>query len=154
MPPSRPGLLSSQWFQAELRDVGGIRISDARSPYRLILRRKTGVERECEGGGSAKISEKVSLLVEKSGKGLGVMVKEQPKTEELIAFTVLEGSMKKAPYANTDKHLSPKEEVGSNRGLALQLPAGRDGLNSRGPSSARLGPVLLRTAHRSLGLGC
>lgn len=68
------------------------------------------------GGRSANVSEKVSFLVEKTDKGVRVMVRGQPKTEEVIPLAALKESINKAAYAFTDKHVGPKEEVGNKGG--------------------------------------
>lgn len=77
---------------------------------------KAGVVSEYEGGRNANLSEKVSFLVEKTDKGVRVMVKGQPKTEEVIPLAVLKESINKTAYAYTDKHVGPKEEVGNKGG--------------------------------------
>ena len=77
---------------------------------------KEGVACEYAGGRSANVSEKVSFLVEKTDKGVRVMVKGQPKTEEVIPLAALKESINKAAYAYTDKHVGPKEEVGNKGG--------------------------------------
>ena len=87
----------------------------ALAPYREACR-KVGVECEYEGGRSANVSEKVSFLVEKTDRGVRVMVKGQPKTEEVIPIAVLKESINKAAYAYTEKHLGPKEQVGNKGG--------------------------------------
>ena len=87
----------------------------ALAPYREACH-KAGVECEYEGGRSANVSEKVSFLVEKTDKGVRVMVKGQPKTEEVIPLAALKESINKAAYGYTDKHVGPKEEVGNKGG--------------------------------------
>lgn len=87
----------------------------ALDPYREACC-KAGVACEYEGGRSANVSEKVSFLVEKTDKGVRVMVKGQPKTEEVIPLAVLKESINKAAYAYTDKHVGPREEVGNKGG--------------------------------------
>jgi hypothetical protein len=87
----------------------------ALAPYREACR-KAGVECEYESGRSANVSEKVSFLVEKTDKGIRVMVKGQPKTEEVIPLAALKESINKAAYAYTDKHIGPKEEIGNKGG--------------------------------------
>ena len=84
-------------------------------PYRDVCG-KAGIECEYEGGRSANVSEKVSFLVEKTEKGVRVMVKGQPKTEEVIPLAALKESINKAAYGYTDKHVGPKEEVGNKGG--------------------------------------
>lgn len=87
----------------------------ALAPYREACH-KAGVECEYEGGRTANVSEKVSFLVEKTDKGVRVMVKGQPKTEEVIPLAALKESINKAAYGYTDKHVGPKEEVGNKGG--------------------------------------
>jgi hypothetical protein len=84
-------------------------------PYREACR-KAKVACEFSGGRSTNVSEKVSFLVEKTDKGVRVMVKGKPKTEEVIPLSVLKESINKAAYAFTDKHVGPKEEVGNKGG--------------------------------------
>jgi hypothetical protein len=97
-------------------------VAEAKDAYRTALApyreacRKPGVECEYEGGRSANVSEKVSFLVEKTDKGVRVMVKGQPKTEEVIPLAALKESINKAAYAYTGKWLGPKEEVGNKGG--------------------------------------
>ena len=87
----------------------------ALAPYREACH-KAGVECEYEGGRSANVSEKVSFLVEKTDKGVRVMVKGQPKTEEVIPLAALKESIGKQAYRYTDKHIGPKEEIGNKGG--------------------------------------
>lgn len=60
----------------------------------------------------------VSFLVAKTDKGMRVMVKGQPKTEEEIPLAALKESINNAAYAYTDKHLGPKKEIG-NKGRSF-----------------------------------
>jgi hypothetical protein len=87
----------------------------ALAPYREACH-KAGVECEYDGGRSTNVSEKVSFLVEKTDKGVRVMVKGQPKTEEMISFAALKESINKAAYSYTERHLGPKEEIGNKGG--------------------------------------
>jgi hypothetical protein len=87
----------------------------ALAPYREACC-KVGVECEYEGGRSANLSEKVSFLVQKTEKGVRVMVKGRPNTEEVIPLAILNESINKAAYAYTDKHLGLKERVGNKGG--------------------------------------
>lgn len=97
-------------------------VAEAKDAYRAALApyreacHKAGVECEYEGGRSANVSDKVSFLVEKTDKGVRVMVKGQPKTEEVIPLAALKESINKAAYAYTEKHLGPKEEIGNKGG--------------------------------------
>jgi hypothetical protein len=97
-------------------------VAEAKDSYRTALApyreacQKAGIECEYEGGRSANVSEKVSFLVEKTDKGVRVMVKGQPKTEEVIPLAALKESINKAAYAYTGKWLGPKEEVGNKGG--------------------------------------
>lgn len=87
----------------------------ALAPYREACH-NADVECEYEGGRSANVSEKVSFLVEKTDKGIRVMVNGRPETEEVIPLASLKESINKAAYTYTDKHLGPKEEVGNKGG--------------------------------------
>jgi hypothetical protein len=87
----------------------------ALAPYREACR-KVGVECEYNDGRSANLADRVSFLVEKTGKGVRVMVKGRPKTEEVISMAVLKDSVNKAAYAYTGKYLGPKEEIGNKGG--------------------------------------
>lgn len=97
-------------------------VAEAKDAYRTALApyreacQKAGVECEYEGGRSANVSEKVSFLVEKTDKGVRVMVKGQPKTEEVIPLAVLKESINKAAYGYTNKWVGPREEVGNKGG--------------------------------------
>ncbi|MBW2147148.1 MAG: hypothetical protein JRI22_09030 [Deltaproteobacteria bacterium] len=88
---------------------------EALAPYRDACR-KAGIECKFEGGRSANVSEKVSFLVEKTDKGVRVMVKGQPSTEEVIPFSALKESINRQAYSYTEKHLGPKEEIGNKGG--------------------------------------
>jgi len=87
----------------------------ALTPYRDACRK---AKADCEFSGSRgeNVSEKVKFVVEKTDKGVRVMVKGKPKTEEVIPLVVLKESINKAAYAYTDKHLGPKEEIGNKGG--------------------------------------
>jgi hypothetical protein len=118
-----------------LADKARALVAEAKDAYRAAIApyreacHKAGVECEYlpaprqvasrqagEGGRSANVSEKVSFLVEKTEKGVRVMVKGQPKTEEVIPLAALKESINKAAYAYTGKWLGPKEEVGNKGG--------------------------------------
>jgi hypothetical protein len=105
-----------------LADKARAMVAEAKDAYRAALApyrdacHKAGVECEYEGGRSANVSEKVSFLVEKTDKGVRVMVKGQPETEEVIPLAALKDSINKAAYGYTDKHVGPKEEVGNKGG--------------------------------------
>lgn len=104
--------------------AAGAAVAEAKDAYRAALAPyreacgKAGVACEYEGGRSANVSEKVSFLVEKTDKGVRVMVKNQPKTEEMIPLAALEESINKAAYGCTDKHVGPKGEVGNKGGAS------------------------------------
>ena len=97
-------------------------VADAKEAYRAALApyreasRKAGVECEYEGGRSANVSEKVSFLVEKTDKGVRVMVKGQPKTEEVIPLAALKESVNREAYKYVEAHIGPKEKVGNKGG--------------------------------------
>ncbi|MCX5800858.1 MAG: hypothetical protein NTX17_05660 [Candidatus Eisenbacteria bacterium] len=88
---------------------------EALAPYRKACR-KAGVECEFEGGRSTNVSPKVSFIVEKAGKGIRVMVKGKPESEELISLAALKASVNKAAYTYTEKHVGPRERVGNKGG--------------------------------------
>jgi len=79
--------------------------------------RKAGVECEFEGGRSENVSPKVSFIVEKADKGIRVMVKGKPESEEVIPLATLKASVNKAAYAYTDKHVGARERVGNKGGI-------------------------------------
>ena len=85
------------------------------APYREACR-KAGVECEFTGQRAANVSQRISFLIEKTDKGLRVMVKGQPKTEEVIPMAALKASVNKAAYAYTDKHVGPKHKIGNKGG--------------------------------------
>jgi len=88
---------------------------EAAALYREACR-KAGVDCEFEGGRSTNVSPKVSFIVEKADKGIRVMVKGKPESEELIPLAALKASIGKAATAYTDKHLGPRERVGNKAG--------------------------------------
>ena len=82
-----------------------------------VLSRRRGAP--CGSGAAAcgaSTSEKVSFLVEKMDGGVRVMVKGQPKTEEVIPMKALRASISKTACAYTDKRLGPREKVGNKGG--------------------------------------
>jgi hypothetical protein len=119
---AKGGLEKAQAEAKALAEKAHAGVAEAKDAYRTALApyreacRKAGIECEYEGGRSANVSEKVSFLVEKTDKGVRVMVKGQPKTEEVIPLAALKESINKAAYAYTDKHVGPKEEVGNKGG--------------------------------------
>ena len=84
-------------------------------PYREACRR-AGIRSEFSAGRRENVSEKISFLVEKTDKGVRVMVKGRPKTEEVFPLAVLKESINRAAYAYTDKHLGPREKIGNKGG--------------------------------------
>jgi hypothetical protein len=119
---AKGGLEKAQAEARALADKARGLVAEAKDAYRTALApyreacHKAGVECEYEGGRSANVSEKVSFLVEKTDKGVRVMVKGQPKTEEVIPLAALKESINKAAYGYTDKHVGRKEEVGNKGG--------------------------------------
>lgn len=118
------GKLEKAQFEGKaLTDKAHALVAEAKDAFRAALApyrdscRKAGVECEYEGGRrSANVSEKVAFLVEKTDKGVRVMVKGQPKTEEVIPLAALKESINKAAYSYTERHLGPKEEIGNKGG--------------------------------------
>ena len=89
--------------------------SEAVAPYGIACR-KAGQKSEFSGGRSANVSPKVSFEVEKSKKGIRVMVKGQPDTEEVIPFAALKESVNREAYRYTDARLGPRSAVGNKGG--------------------------------------
>jgi hypothetical protein len=88
---------------------------EAAALYRQACR-KAGVACEFVGGRSENVSPKVSFIVEKADKGIRVMVKGKPESEEIIPVATLKASIGKAAYAYTEKHVGPRERVGNKGG--------------------------------------
>jgi len=116
------GLSKAEAEAKALVDKGLALITQAKAGYREALGlyreacRKAGVDCEFEGGRSTNVSPKVSFIVEKVDKGIRVMVKGKPESEELIPLAVLKASIGKAAYAYTEKHVGPRERVGNKGG--------------------------------------
>lgn len=119
---AKGGLEKAQAEAKTLAEKARGLVGEAKDAYRTALApyreacQKAGIACEYEGGRSANVSEKVSFLVEKTDKGVRVMVKGQPKTEEVIPLAALKESINKAAYGYTEKHVGPKEEVGNKGG--------------------------------------
>jgi hypothetical protein len=62
------------------------------------------------------VSEKVSFLVEKTEKGIRIMVKGRPETEKVVPMAEVKESLNKVAYEFTDKHLGPRETIGNKGG--------------------------------------
>ena len=54
--------------------------------------------------------------MEKTDKGVRVMVKGQPKTEEVIPMEALKASINKEAYRYAEAHIGPREKVGNKGG--------------------------------------
>ena len=84
-----------------LADKGLALLAQAKGEYREALGlyreacRKAGVDCEFLGGRSENVSPKVSFIVEKADKGIRVMVKGKPESEELIPLAALKASVNK-----------------------------------------------------------
>ena len=119
---AKGGLEKAQAEAKALAEKARAVVAEAKDAYRAALApyreacQKAGIECEYEGGRSANVSEKVSFLVEKTDKGVRVMVKGRPKTEEVIPLAALKESINKAAYAYTEKHVGPKDRVGNKGG--------------------------------------
>ena len=116
------GLTKAETEAKVLADKALVLLTQAKGEYREALGlyreacRKAGVDCEFEGGRSENVSPKVSFIVEKADKGIRVMVKGKPDSEELIPLATLKASIGKAAYAFTDKHVGPRERVGNKGG--------------------------------------
>jgi hypothetical protein len=84
-------------------------------PYRAACR-KAGQPCEYGGGRSANVSEKVSFEVERVEKGVRVVVKGRPDTEEVIPITALRESINSCAYQYAERHCGPREKVGNKGG--------------------------------------
>lgn len=119
---AKGGLEKAQAEAKALSEKARAVVAEAKDAYRTALApyreacREAGVDCEYEVGRSANISQKVTFVVEKADKGVRVMVKGQPKTEEVIPLAALKESINKVAYSYTDKHVGPKEEVGNKGG--------------------------------------
>ncbi len=95
----------------------------ALAPYRDACK-KAGVPCEFSGGRATNVAERVTFLVEKSGKSVKVAIKGRPDTEEVLNPDLIKVSINKAALDYTDRHLGPREVVGNKAGsLANRLRA-------------------------------
>jgi hypothetical protein len=99
------GLTKAETEAKALVDKGLALLAQAKGAYREALApyreacRKAGVDCEFEGGRSENVSPKVSFVIERVDKGIRVMVKGKPESEELIPLAALKASVNKAAYA-------------------------------------------------------
>ena len=97
--------------------------AQAVAPYRDACR-KAGVECEFAGGRASNVTPAVRFLVERVKGGVKVMIKDKPKTEEVITDAALKESIGKAAFAYTDKFIGPREAIGAKgAGLSNRLRA-------------------------------
>ena len=95
--------------------------AQAVAPYRDACR-KAGVECEFAGGRASNVTPAVRFLVERVKGGVKVMIKDKPKTEEVITDAALKESIGKAAFAYTDKFIGPREAIGAKgAGLSNRL---------------------------------
>jgi hypothetical protein len=120
------GLTKAETEAKALVDRALVLVAQAKGEYREALGlyreacRKAGVDCEFPGGRSENVSPKVSFIVEKADKGIRVMVKGKPDSEEIIPLAALKASIGKAAYAYTDKHVGPRERVGNKGGYVVR----------------------------------
>ena len=99
------GLTKAETEAKTLVERGLELITQAKGVYREALTlyreacRKAGVDCEFLGGRSENVSPKVSFIVERVDKGIRVMVKGKPDSEEMIPLAALKASINKAAYA-------------------------------------------------------
>ena len=99
------GLTKAETEAKALVDRALALVAHAKGEYREALGlyreacRKAGVDCEFPGGRSENVSPKVSFIVEKADKGIRVMVKGKPESEEVIPLATLKASVNKAAYA-------------------------------------------------------
>ncbi len=92
-------------------------------PYRNACR-KAGVECEFAGGRASNVTATVRFLVERVKGGVKVMIKDKPKTEQVITDAALKESIGKAAFAYTDKFIGPRETIGAKgAGLGNRIRA-------------------------------
>ncbi len=115
---------------ATLRGEANTLIADAKAQFRDVLGpyrdacKKAGVPCEFTGGRATNVAERVTFLVEKSGKSVKVAIKGRPDTEEVLNPELIKVSINKAALDYTDRHLGPREVVGNKSGsLANRLRA-------------------------------
>ena len=84
-------------------------------PYRDACQ-KAGIKCEFAGARGENMTPAVRFLVEKVKDGVKIVIKGQPKTEEVIPAKALSESVSKAAYAYTEKHIGPKEKIGNKGG--------------------------------------
>jgi len=119
---AKGGLVKAQAEAKAMADKARALVAEAKDAYRAALApyreacHKAGIECEFEGGRSANVSEKVSFLVEKTDKGVRVMVKGQPKTEEVIPLAALKESVNREAYKYVEAHIGPREKIGNKGG--------------------------------------
>ncbi len=115
---------------ATLRGEANTLINDAKAHFRDVLGpyrdacKKAGVPCEFTGGRATDVTERVTFLVEKSGKSVKVAIKGRPDTEETLNPDLIKVSINKAALDYTDRHLGPREVIGNKSGsLANRLRA-------------------------------
>jgi hypothetical protein len=102
----------------EMMSRAGHDYREALAPYREACR-KAGVKCEFEGGRPEDVKPNLIFIVDKVEKGVRVMLKGKPGSEEVIPFAALKASVNRAAYAYTDKHLGPREKVGDKGGTLI-----------------------------------
>ena len=119
---ARVKLDSAEKEARELGEKARALAREARKSYRESVARyravclRAGIECEFEGTRRASLTARVSFLLEKSKKGVRVMVKGRPETDEVILLKALEESVTKAAYSYTERHLGPREKIGNKGG--------------------------------------
>jgi len=99
------GLTKAETEAKALVERGLELITQAKGAYREAVGayreacRKAGADCEFPGGRSENVSPKVSFIVEKVDKGIRVMVKGKPESDEIIPLAALKASIGKAAYA-------------------------------------------------------
>jgi hypothetical protein len=82
------------------------------APYRDACR-KTGIECKFSGGRSAPVAPRVRFLLEKTDKGIKVMVKDRPETEKVIPNAELKASVMKAARKYCEESIGPASSQGA-----------------------------------------
>jgi leucyl aminopeptidase (aminopeptidase T) len=96
---------------AELEAAAKTTYRDVVAPYRDACR-KAGIECEFTGGRSAPVAPRVRFLLEKTDKGIKVMVKDRPETENVIPNGEMKASVMKAARKYCEEAVGPEKEQG------------------------------------------
>ncbi len=119
---AQEGLDGARAEAKKLEEQGGVLVDAAKegylkalTPYREACG-KAGVVCEFEGSRAQNKTAMVRFLVEKTEKGVRVMLKGKPDTAEVIPLAKLKESISREAYSFVDRHVGPREKVGNKGG--------------------------------------